>query len=836
MESIWKWLLGDEATRQGTPELHWANMPESWVVFVLLLAVGLITAFVFALYRREIETCPPPIRTGLALLRWIVLMILVVMFLRPSVVYRQVNVIKSGIAILRDCSLSFSKKDAYADPDQAAAIATVAGVDQAQVRDGHFTRTDLVDRAFGLDEERLTRALRSRGFLRVFDFADSSGLVATVPALEEATNGEGATAGESAGEYSRKRLPRWFADGRATDMWQALRDVLADSARLSAIVLATDGQDNGGEDPLAMAERAGELGIPIFVIGVGDPSRPMNRRVAEVYLREKVPIREPFEIEALIDVEGSADGSIDVALRQHRIDPETGEDLPGPLVELTQIEVPENGGRVRVSFEHHIDETGLFAYSVSIDGVDGESDQDDNTQMSQPVEVVDQKVRVLLIAGEPTWEYQQLQRLFQRDDNIQLSCWLQSMDEDRPQEGDIPITRLPNSITELGEYNVIMMIDPNPAEFEERWVESLKQFCKQKAGGVFFMAGPSHTAMFLTLNRLSEIRDLLPVEFGDAEYIDTTQVLQSTVSANPQDMRVVRHNVDHPVMSFVSNIEENLRIWGLMPGNYWSFPAVAAKPAAQVLMERVNVAGNGSSQPLLVAGRYGSGNVVYMGFNGTWRWRRVGLQAQYFDRFWVQVVSYLVETRSLQGKRRGIIDSDRRNYELGDEVVLVARALNERFEGLTVPELGAVITDEDGESRPLPLIRVPGQEGEYEARFVAFRTGRFQVDVNLPGAEGEAGIEPIVFQVTPPGAETRATWLDEKRLREMAKASGGAYLPLSEIGTLAELVPNVETTSEYSSPPQPVWDLNTWTRMLFFGLPFVLLTVEWAVRKRYRLL
>ena len=220
------------------------------------------------------------------------------------------------------------------------------------------------------------------------------------------------------------------------------------------------------------------------------------------------------------------------------------------------------------------------------------------------------------------------------------------------------------------------------------------------------MAGPKHTNMFVTLNRLSGIRDILPVRFGDEEFIDTQQILSSATNSRPGKMLVVNPNLGHPIMSFVNDYEENLRLWGLMPNIYWSFPTLSPKPTTQVLMERgdqINVEGN---QPLLVTGRYGRGNVVYMGFNGTWRWRRIGYRAQYFDRFWIQVVNYLVETRSLQGKRRGMIDSDRNEYELGTNVTLSATVLDEQMKELTQPVIPARIISEDKPVRNLSLIHI----------------------------------------------------------------------------------------------------------------------------------
>ena len=273
-----------------------------------------------------------------------------------------------------------------------------------------------------------------------------------------------------------------------------------------------------------------------------------------------------------------------------------------------------------------------------------------------------------------------------------------------------------------------------------------------------------------------------------------------------------------------------------MPNIYWSFPCLDAKPTSQVLLERGDQFAEYGNQPLIVTGHYGAGNVLYMGLNGTWRWRRVGTQAQYFDRFWIQVVHFLVETKSLQGSRRGIIEANRKAYEIGDRVTLTARALSATFEPLDAPVLAAKIQSENGQERGLDLQPLPGQPGEYEASFFAQWIGRSQVTLVLPDGDGADGIEPTNFRVRPPGVESRSHWLNEKLLRELATASGGTYGTLGDLEQIIDAIPQNESTTVHSSPPEPLWNLSARLRYLAFLLPFVLLVVEWTIRKRYQLL
>src|SRR5690606_7796042 len=101
----------------------------------------------------------------------------------------------------------------------------------------------------------------------------------------------------------RDELPPFVADGRGTDLHQALNLALGEANRLAAIVLVSDGQHNGSSDPLELADNAKSLGIPIYPVAVGDPARPTKLAVTDVYARGSARPGEPFEIEALLYAE-----------------------------------------------------------------------------------------------------------------------------------------------------------------------------------------------------------------------------------------------------------------------------------------------------------------------------------------------------------------------------------------------------------------------------------------------------------------------------------------------------------------------------------------------------
>ena len=106
------------------------------------------------------------------------------------------------------------------------------------------------------------------------------------------------------------------------------------------------------------------------------------------------------------------------------------------------------------------------------------------------------------------------------------------------------------------------------------------------------------------------------------------------------------------MMRLSAKPEHNRKVWQLMPPLYWSFPVSIAKPATQTLVVHPHQEGEDArSRALLTAGQFGAGRTVFMGFDGSWTWRRKG--EKFFDQFWVQSVRYLYRGKTSGGATSG---------------------------------------------------------------------------------------------------------------------------------------------------------------------------------------
>ncbi|MEK6249726.1 MAG: hypothetical protein N2C12_16200, partial [Planctomycetales bacterium] len=404
------------------------------------------------------------------------------------------------------------------------------------------------------------------------------------------------------------------------------------------------------------------------------------------------------------------------------------------------VDLDENTSQMRLNFDHVVKKKGRYAYTVRVIPFVGETATEDN----QPDSAVEVKVlgdaRVLLVAGQADWEYQLAKVLFHRDPKIDLSCWLQSLDPRRRQEGNTPIEQLPGGKA-LAEYDVVMLFDPDPSQLPPGWMDEVKKFVGDDSRGLFYLAGHRFSANFLSAANSRIARDILPVEFGDVERMELENLDQTY--QHQWEMDIAARNVDLSIMRFVSDPQTSLRKWRSMPGFYWSFPAAEPKPAGRILIQRQEQDRASPPRPLLVAGMYGSGRVVYMGFNGTWRWRRSPNNQHFYRGFWLRAVEFLVEGQSAASRGRGMLEVDRESYALGDTIRIYARRVrDDTYELLSDEEITVTVQVGEGEPEVVKLESKPNEAGntagEYSGVVTASKIGRYKVTLPQTNSEDDS--------------------------------------------------------------------------------------------------
>lgn len=823
--------------------LEFARLPEHWGALLSIVVLVAVLYAVVWFYRREARAgVSRRARVLMAALRCAVVLVLAMVWIQPVLATYIHRRIESYTLVLLDGSASMKLSDRYRDAQQGRRVREFLAGGSAMPSGAEAPAPSAADAPIGRDvvlahllqrsHAAWLRSLADRNRVVVWQFGDEPHRLGALVPPPETAGGErppqdGWAAPDGSAATSAPALPTDLPASPVTDLGRTLRQAVGEvgGAPIAGIVVVSDGGLNAGESPDVVARFARARSIPIYTIGIGDPSPPQNVRVGEVIAPANAFVRDPFSITVHLVAEGLADTTLTVELLEAEPDSER-------VIETQTVAVGADGRVAPVVFRRQSDEARNVTYRVRVVPLPVEAITDDNSKTFS-VRVLESRMRVLLIAGGPRWDYRYLTRLLDRDKSVNVSCWLQSADVESVREGNTVITEFPRKPEQLYEYDVIVLFDPSPVDFTADWCELADRIVSEGGAGLLYVAGRQYTSRFVVDPRCHGVVEMLPVTTDPESEIILNQL--GHFQSQPWPIQVPTDALDNPVVALGENPAETAEAWRRLGGVYWHYPVRRAKPLATVLMEHSNPRMHNSYGPhvLLATQFYGAGRTGYLGFDSTWRWRRYG--DVYFNRFWVQLLRHLMEGKLLGGSRRGIILTDRDSFALGEPVFISARVLSPTRAPLEAPEITATVTPEEGPPSTITLTAERDRPGWFRGRLVPTRVGRVQIQIELPPAPGTAA-ETVshALQIVQPNLEILRPQMDRVRLETLAdNSAGGQYVEVDDADRLATMIADRNASMVVSGVPIILWDRYKW----FVAAGLVgLLTIEWILRKRARLL
>jgi uncharacterized membrane protein len=762
-----------------------------WNAALILLAA----AMVWYVYRREGRS--RNVRVTLGVIRGVVLLLAIALLNRPVVTLVQTRVEPSVLAILVDDSLSMKIADGSGAADSTTsksrldeAVSLLTDGDRALVRSLAATH-DLRFYRFSRDAQPVAElSLPSASGKRTTRDLDASPVDAALRALKP--------------------------QGQNTAVTAALTSVLQDlqGQRLAGVVMLTDGRENPAQPPAAMAAIK-SFGVKIFPVAVGSDAAPLNVEVQSVAVQDIAFKGDIVNVRATVRASGlPADRDVTVALRDRKTGaPVVGED--GRNVE--QVVSLIEGTPQEVELQLKPEQVGPLDLEVVAVPQPGEVDEDDNTRLAQ-LTVLDARITLLYVDGYPRWEYRYIKNEMIRDRSVEISCLLTSADASFAQEGDKPVTRFPESIEEIMQYDVVLFGDVDPRQFTDAQLALVSEFVSRKGGGFGMIAGPR---MAPQMFRNTAIETILPVNIArvsNEPYAPITDGFRPVVTRDGQQSGIFRF--------FPDKDRNDAFLRDEIQPIYWYCRGVTAKPGVGIVQAEhpVDTAPDGRKAPLMVLGRYGAGRTLFTAIDDSWRWRYYTGESV-FDTYWVQQVRYLARGRKL-GQRRLAFAAERPTYELGQQVRLTLRLLDPTLPSQLPDQIRVEVLDADGQPvRQETLMRQPGgQNDTYATSFTADRMGGFTARL-APVAGGIDSLD-VPIEVISPRLELAQPQVDRATLSRLASETLGQVLNASEAQEkLPQLVPSAAKIIPVRSGT-PLWDAP-----LALALFVVLITVEWIVRK-----
>jgi hypothetical protein len=597
-------------------------------------------------------------------------------------------------------------------------------------------------------------------------------------------------------------------NGERTRIGKALRTVA--KTRPGAVVLLSDGQDNGELDPVAAARG---IGVPVYTVGFGGAAK-RNAGIEQVLLPAVVYSGETAEVQVRVIAAGFVGERAWVRLRG----------------EAREVVLGQAMAEQDVGFRVVFDRSGRQVIEARVDSMTGERDFADNVR-SVTVDVRPGHVRVAYVTNRPGPDTRMILRALASDERIEVL-------PEVAVTGGVGLGIRSESTAGFGHVpspDVYILDDVVETGNPELW-QSIAGRVRAGAG-VLVIAGPEFQPG-------QSIEEVLRGSVGRAQTGSLTPELTAEGgllpwwSASSPQSRAGSDAIDlGSVPPFA----------GLRPLSTAERQSPSANRAATWLVAREN------QVPLLVAGKAGKGKFVYVAAYPLWRWgfrpEARPEQGTPLSAFLSGVLRYLAE-RDTSPFWLDVADKD---LYRGQPVRLILKAVapdGRPWTGLGVTVQVVKDTQPKSEARgqksggrrddmDQETVTVPMTEsgsGVYEATVEALGPGGYRAiatvektrDQGIERPSDQLGRATTDFVVAEQALELANTGMNEGLLRAIAAAGGGRFYPAESLPRDGSEIGLGSYQRRFTfDPRRAVW---------VYFLIALLAGAEWLLRRRRGLL
>jgi uncharacterized membrane protein len=602
-----------------------------------------------------------------------------------------------------------------------------------------------------------------------------------------------------------------------TDVLGAIKAVASGAGgstrRLAGALVLSDGADNAAlVDGLGPEARAGlrALGVPVNAVAVGR-NAPRDLAIERLAVDDFAFVRNTVTVEATLRARGLADEEVHLVLRRE-----------GAIVASATVRLERGRDRYTVPLSFAPDATGTFVFTVAAPVLPGEVVAENNAR-SFVLRVIRDRVRVLLVAGRPSWDVRFLRGLLEQDPNVDLVSFFilrSNADDPGPQH---ELSLIPFPVQEifgdqLRTFDAVVFVNFAYAPYRgleiERFLPNLRDYVRN--GGALAMIGGEQS---FGDGRYGEtpLADVLPVA-----PVDGTSMWEGETKP-----RLTAEGRRHPVTSLAPGDGPNEAAWGGLPAVSAVNLTRALPPGsgASVLLDAPGVQVGGAPAPVVAVREVGAGRTLSVATDASWRWGFLAAEGgqgnRAYLRFWNSALRWLVRDPGLAPLQ---VEPDAPAVEPGAPVGIAISARGPDWGPAAGRHVSAELVAEDGR---------PVARGDA----VADRDGLARLELVPPGpgaykivARGEEGTETATGAVAVRGAgpEDADAAPRPELLSAIAEATGGRFdaIPGGGLPELALTDPEVVEIGRRKAVP--IWD-----RWWYVSLLALSLGGEWILRRRW---
>jgi uncharacterized membrane protein len=553
-----------------------------------------------------------------------------------------------------------------------------------------------------------------------------------------------------------------------SDLAAALESLASSTEQLpQAIVVVSDGRldrPDASRTAEQLKTSVGALEVPIHTVAIAR-QEPRDASVRSVRMAHAVVAHQAVVLSVEVACSGGLSCSeVPVVARELH--------LASPPIKRASGIARAGSGAATVDLEVVLDRAGTRILEVSIDAPDGD-EIEDNDRRFLTVEVARDRVRLLHVAGRPTYDVRALRTWLKSDASVDVVAFfiLRTHDDDVAAPQD-ELALIPFPVDELftvhlASFDAVVLQDFDSVPYGlAKHLAALARYVNQ-GGGLIMVGGPN---AFVSGNYAqTELASVLPVAMNGVASDDAIDL----ASFVPRLSAAGKHApVLEPLLSLIG---EQLPE---MPGTN---VVADAREGATVLLEHpTRRTGTSQPMPVLALGEYGSGRSIALTVDGSHKLLFSNWAADAAGRahgaFWDAMLGWLMRDPRFEPARARLP----RGCIAGVDTTLEIRSVfvDEGAEAeVTVTKMGS------GKEVVKKKLRLPGSGAPLAVELGKLAAGGYTATIRLQ-RQSESAPSHYDFACEVGGPEWADPRPDPERLAAIARATGGTAVDASAVEEL----------------------------------------------------
>ncbi len=573
-----------------------------------------------------------------------------------------------------------------------------------------------------------------------------------------------------------------FSEG-STNFSKIFNYVKEDKNNISSVIIISDGVITDGTNPLYTAEK---LNIPVFTVGVGDTTKHKDIDLRNVLYNEYIYAQTPTIIQATILNNGFGNQSVNVSFYENDI-----------LVEQKGIKLSEDGVQ-NIDFNYTPQNGGEKKLTINISNLNGEFTAANNKKIFY-VNVLSNKIKVLLISGAPSPDLSFIKNTMREDKNLSV-----------------------NTITQIGQNNFLeknsrkVLIDSAQILFLIGFPtsETPNELLNELYDAVYNKSKP----FFITLSgqidfsKLRQFQSELPF-IANNPSSNFTEV-QPNISPSELNNPLIQNNAQNPIDA-----------WNNLPPVSQPGADYKSKPEDEVI-STVKINNIPINSPLIVTRKLGSKRSIAVLAMDIWRWKlqTADDHLNLFDNFILNSVKWL---NTSEKQKQVTIKTSKKNYSSGENIDFTGQVYDETFNPVSDAEVKVQV---NGEKDNYNLILNSAGNGLYEGSLQINKAGNYRFSGEASQNGAKLGTDAGKFNVGEVDIEMINPQMNYEFLSSLSRETGGKFFNSSNDNQLFNLIKNLNKRA--SKEKTNVNEIKLWSNEWLMALAILLFALEWFFRKR----